>query len=170
MNPIAGNHPCQTFPPNQDQFPHWKSSLQNIFSKSGSIPPLEVIPARHFHQIRINSPAGNHPCKIFLSNRMNPIAGNHLCKTFLSNQDAYRCRKAFRPQKASWQSCAPQAHVSTSTNKSPVSASANKSPASASACKLRIHLCLDGKHDSRKLPDAVIVHAADGNRDGKCVP
>ena len=83
--------------------------LQDISIKSGCIPPLKIIPAKHFLQIRMNFPAGNHPCM-----------------TFLANQDAYRCRKAFRPQKASWQSCAPQAHVSTSINKPPVSASANK--------------------------------------------
>ena len=103
MNFPAENHLYQTFSSNQDQFPRRKSSLQDIFIKSGSIPPLEIIPARYFYQIR-----------------MNPIAGNHPCQTLPPNQDA------FRPQKASWQSCAPQAHVSTSTNKPPVSASANK--------------------------------------------
>ena len=94
MNSAVENHPCKTFSSNQDQFPHWKSSLQNIFSKSGSISPPEVIPARHFHQIR-----------------MNPIAGNHLCKTFLANQDEFRHQKAFR------QSCPPKAPVSASANK-----------------------------------------------------
>ena len=58
------------------------------------------IPPRHFHQIRMNSPIGNHPSQ-----------------TFLSNQDAYRRRKTFCPQKAFWQSCAPEAHVSVSANK-----------------------------------------------------
>ena len=135
------------------------------------------IPPRHFHQIRMNSPIGNHPSQ-----------------TFLSNQDAYRRRKTFCPQKAFWQSCAPEAHVSVSANKPrsqlpPISprsqlppessclSFANKPkpqfrqypPASVSARKLRIHLCLDGKHNSRELPDAVIVHAADGNRYGKCI-
>ena len=118
MNFSAGIHPCQTFPPNQDESLHWNSSLQNIFSKSGSIPPLKIIPAKHFLQIRMNFPAGIHPCM-----------------TFLANQDADRCRKAFRHQKAFRQSCAPQAHVSTSTNKPPVSASANKPLVSTSANK-----------------------------------
>ena len=103
MNLSTGIHLYQTFPSNQDQFPRWKSSLQNISSKSGSISPLKIIPAKHFLQIRMNLSAGNHPCQ-----------------TLPPNQDA------FRPQKTSWQSCAPQAHVSTSTNKPPVSASANK--------------------------------------------
>ena len=31
----AGNHPYKTFPSNQDAFPRWKSSLQELFSKSG---------------------------------------------------------------------------------------------------------------------------------------
>ena len=96
MNFPAENHLYQTFSSNQDQFPRRKSSLQDIFIKSGSIPPLEIIPARYFYQIR-----------------MNPIAGNHPCQTLPPNQDAFRHQKAFR------QSCAPQAHVSTSTNKPP---------------------------------------------------
>ena len=62
-------HPCQAFPANQDEFPSWKSSLQKLFIKSGSIFPLEIIPPRHFLQIRINFPAGNHPCKSFSSNQ-----------------------------------------------------------------------------------------------------
>ena len=49
----------------QDTFPHWKSSLQELFSISGCIPPLEIIPARAFLQIRMNLPTGNHPYKTF---------------------------------------------------------------------------------------------------------
>lgn len=78
----------------EDDFFLFNVSLTRQSCRSGSIPPLEIIPARYFYQIR-----------------MNPIAGNHPCQTLPPNQDA------FRPQKASWQSCAPQAHVLTSTNK-----------------------------------------------------
>ena len=39
-----GNHPYKTFPANQDAFPHWKSSLQELFNISGCISPLEIIP------------------------------------------------------------------------------------------------------------------------------
>ena len=70
------NHPSQTFPVNQDQFPSWKSSLQKLFIKSGSIHPLEIIPAKAFHQIRINFPAGNHLSQTFLSNQDNFPAEN----------------------------------------------------------------------------------------------
>ena len=157
----TSNHPSKTFPSNQDESLRRNSSLQDISIKSGCISPLEFIPARHFHQIRMNSPAGIHPSM-----------------TFPSNQDECRCRKACCPQKASWQPCAPQAHISASAKKTlsqlpPISPGLSfhqKAPASVSARKLRIHLCLDGKHNSRELPDAVIVHAADGNRYGKCVP
>ncbi|MGN8705663.1 hypothetical protein ACTNE0_02280 [Bacillota bacterium HCP3S3_E9] len=62
-----------TFLSNQDEFPRQKSSLHDISIKSGSIPPLEIIPARLFLQIR-----------------MNLSTGNHLCKTFLANQDEFR--------------------------------------------------------------------------------
>ena len=103
MHFSAGNHLCQTFPPNQDEFPRRNSSRQDFSCKSGCISPSEIIPAKHFLQIR-----------------MNPIARNHPCQTLPPNQDVFRPQKAFR------QSCAPQAHVSTSTNKPPVSASANK--------------------------------------------
>ena len=65
----AGIHPSKTFPSNQDAFLRWNSSLQDISIKSGCIPPLEFIPSRHFHQIRMNSSAGIHPSKTFLSNQ-----------------------------------------------------------------------------------------------------
>ena len=65
------NHPSQTFPVNQDQSPRWESSLPNISCKSGSIHPPEIIPAKAFHQIRINLPDGNHPSQTFLSNQDN---------------------------------------------------------------------------------------------------
>ena len=90
MHFSAGIHPSKSFPSNQDEFPRWNSSLQDISIKSGCISPLEFIPAKHFHQIRMNFSAGIHPSK-----------------TFPSNQDESRRRKTFRPQKASWQSCAP---------------------------------------------------------------
>ena len=63
------NHPSQTFPVNQDQFTRRKSSLPDFSCKSGSIFPLEIIPAKAFHQIRINSPAGNHPSQTFPVNQ-----------------------------------------------------------------------------------------------------
>ena len=65
----GGNHPCKSFFANQDAFPRWKSSLQELFSISGCISPLKIIPARAFLQIRINFPAENHPCKSFFANQ-----------------------------------------------------------------------------------------------------
>jgi len=41
-----GNHPCKSFFANQDQFPRWKSSLQELFCNSGSIFPAGIIPVR----------------------------------------------------------------------------------------------------------------------------
>ena len=70
------NHPCKSFSSNQDQSPRWKSSLPDISCKSGSISPLEIIPAKAFHQIRINSPDENHPSQTFLSNQDNSPAEN----------------------------------------------------------------------------------------------
>ena len=35
MNFLAGNHPSQTFPANQDESPRWESSLTDFSSKSG---------------------------------------------------------------------------------------------------------------------------------------
>ena len=63
-----GNHPCAGFSSNQDAFPRCKSSLHRNFFKSGCIPPLKIIPAQNFLQIRMNCPAGNHPCAEFSSN------------------------------------------------------------------------------------------------------
>ena len=57
----AGNHPSQTFLANQDAFHRWKSSLRDFSRESGSIPPLGIIPPRHFYQIRITSPLKIHP-------------------------------------------------------------------------------------------------------------
>ena len=50
------NHPRKTFPANQDQFPHRKSSLPAIFIKSGCIPLPKIISARRNLQTRITSP------------------------------------------------------------------------------------------------------------------
>ena len=61
----GGNHPCKSFFANQDQFPRWKSSLQELFCNSGSIFPTEIIPARAFQHIRMHFPDGNHPYKSF---------------------------------------------------------------------------------------------------------
>lgn len=74
INSPAGNHPSQTFPVNQDQFPSWKTSLQKLFIKSGSIHPLEIIPPRHFYQIRITSPPKMHPQPRFQENQDNSLA------------------------------------------------------------------------------------------------
>ena len=69
MNSRVGNHPCEIFPTNQDQFSRRESSLSGISRKSGSISPTKIIPARHFYQIRINFPAGNHPSQTFPVNQ-----------------------------------------------------------------------------------------------------
>ena len=55
------NHPSQTFPANQDQFPRRESSLSDIFIYPGCIPTTKIIPARLFPRIRINSPTGILP-------------------------------------------------------------------------------------------------------------
>ena len=65
MNFQAGNHPCKSFFAYQDAFPRRESSLQELFSISGCISPLEIIPARAFLHIRMHFPAGNHPYKSF---------------------------------------------------------------------------------------------------------
>lgn len=46
MHFLDGNHPCKSFFAIQDQFPRWKSSLQELFSISGSIFPAGIIPVR----------------------------------------------------------------------------------------------------------------------------
>ena len=73
MHSSDENHPCETFPVNQDQFPSWKSSLQKLFIKSGSIHPLEIIPPRHFYQIRITPPPKMHPQPRFQANQDNSL-------------------------------------------------------------------------------------------------
>lgn len=42
----AGNHPYKSFSAYQDQFPRQESSLQELFSISGSIFPAGIIPVR----------------------------------------------------------------------------------------------------------------------------
>jgi len=74
MNSRVGNHPCEIFPANQDQSSRRKSSLQKHFIKSGSISPLEIIPPRHFYQIRITSPPKMHPQPRFQENQDNSLA------------------------------------------------------------------------------------------------
>ena len=54
---------------NQDQFPRWKSSLPEIFSKSGCISPTGIIPPGNFYQIRIHFSDGNHPSRTFPANQ-----------------------------------------------------------------------------------------------------
>ena len=63
------NHPYKTFPANQDDFLRWNSSLASNSAESGCISPPEFIPTRHFHQIRMIFPAGNHPSQTFLANQ-----------------------------------------------------------------------------------------------------
>ena len=65
----AGIHPYKTFPANQDAFPRWNSSLQELFNKSGWFSPPEFIPTRHFLLIRMIFSAGIHPYKTFLANQ-----------------------------------------------------------------------------------------------------
>ena len=69
INLPAGNHPSQTFPANQDAFPQQESSLPEIFSRSGCISPLGIIPPRNFQPIRMHFPAGNHPSRTFSANQ-----------------------------------------------------------------------------------------------------
>ena len=69
MHFSVGNHPSQIFLANQDQSPRWKSSLADIFNKSGCISSLEIIPPRHFHRIRMHFSAGNHPSRTFPANQ-----------------------------------------------------------------------------------------------------
>ena len=82
MHFLVGNHPSQIFLANQDQSPRRKSSLADIFSKSGSISPLEIIPRRHFLLIR-----------------MNPIERNHLWTSIPANQDEFPPLKKRPPKK-----------------------------------------------------------------------
>ena len=74
INLPAGNHPCQAFPVNQDQFTRRKSSLQKLFIKSGSISPTKIIPPRYFYQIRITPPPKMHPQPRFQANQDNSLA------------------------------------------------------------------------------------------------
>ena len=135
----------------------------------------------------MNFSAGIHPSKTFPSNQdesrrwnssLQDISIKSGCISpleFIPPRHFYQIRmntvaeKLSVPRKHSG-SLAPRKLMSQLPPISPGLSFHQKAPASASARKLRIHLCLDGKHDSRKLPDAIIVHAADGNRDGKCVP
>ena len=45
------------------------ASLERHSCKSGSIPPLEIIPHRFFQQIGMHFPAGNHPSQTFPANQ-----------------------------------------------------------------------------------------------------
>lgn len=59
INLPIGNHPCQTFPTNQDHFPRRKSSPQKLFIKSGSISPTKMHPQPRFQANQDNSLAKN---------------------------------------------------------------------------------------------------------------
>ena len=65
MHFSIGNHPSRTFLSNQDAFPHRKSSLPEISSKSGCISSTRIIPPGHFQQIRMHFSAGNQPSRKF---------------------------------------------------------------------------------------------------------
>ena len=101
INLPTGNHPSQTFPVNQDQFPRWESSLSDIFIYPGCIPTTKIIPARLFPRIRINSPAGNH-----------------LSQTFLSNQDAFRRLKSSLQKETCKPGLLPHQNASPAVSKS----------------------------------------------------
>ena len=73
MHSSDENHPCETFPVNQDQFPRRKSSLRDFYCKLGSISPTEIIPPRHFYQIRITSPLKMHPQPRIQANQDNSL-------------------------------------------------------------------------------------------------
>ena len=98
------NHPCKTFPANQDLFPRRKSSLPDIFIKSGYIPPPKIIPARLFPRIRINSPAGNHLCKKkpanqdYFPTKMHPRpSANHLAAAFQQSTASHQSAVLLTP-------------------------------------------------------------------------
>ena len=55
INFSDGNHSYKTFPANQDAFPRWKSSLQELFCISGCISPLEIIPPTFLEEKSIGS-------------------------------------------------------------------------------------------------------------------
>ena len=95
------NHPSQTFPANQDQFPRRESSLSDIFIYPGCIPTTKIIPARLFPRIRINSPTGNH-----------------LSQPFLSNQDAFRCPKSSLQEETCKSGLLPHQNASPAASKS----------------------------------------------------
>ena len=101
INFSAGNHPSQTFLANQDAFLRRKSSLQELFFKSGCIPTTKIIPARLFPRIRINSPTGNH-----------------LSQPFLSNQDAFRCPKSSLQEETCKPGLLPHQNASPAVSKS----------------------------------------------------
>ena len=69
MHSSDGNHPSRKFPANQDAFPQRKSSRPEIFSKSGCISPLKIIPHGHFQRIRMHFSAENHPSRTFPANQ-----------------------------------------------------------------------------------------------------
>ena len=129
MHFLVGNHPSKTFPANQDAFPQRKSSRPEIFSKSGCISPLKIIPHGHFQRIRMHFSAENHPSRTFPANqdaflqqesslpeifsksgcisplkiippgnfkpiRMHFSAGNHPARKFSADQDAFPRRKS----------------------------------------------------------------------------
>ena len=78
--------PVRFFPTNQDQSPYWKSSLPDISRKSGSFFPTKIIPAKAFHQIRINLPDENHPSQIFPANQDHfPRRESSLQKLFIKS-------------------------------------------------------------------------------------
>ena len=67
MNSAGENHPWEKILLKQDEFGQRKSSLGESFVKTGCIRLEEIIPARKFCQIRMNSVGGNHPGEKVLS-------------------------------------------------------------------------------------------------------
>ena len=84
MNSGEGNHLCERIPSNQDAFGRRESSLGENSIKSGCIWSAKIIPERKFHQIRMHSAVGNHPCEKVSSNqdefrrRKSSLGGNFI--------------------------------------------------------------------------------------------
>ena len=80
------NHPCKTFPANQDAFSCWKSSLQDIFCRSGCISPPKIIPTKHFLPIRMHSANEKHLADIF---------GKSVFSNFVSSRYCYSTKNPY---------------------------------------------------------------------------
>ena len=90
MNSAGGNHPWEKVLSKQDAFGRRKSSRGENFIKTGCIRSAGIIPAREFHQIRMHSAGGNHPCE-----------------KIPSNQDAFGRRESSRGENSVKSGCIP---------------------------------------------------------------